>query len=836
MENLTIRKLNENNYSTWCEDIRPVLMGHNGWRITNGMETKPDDKASPKVLKDFLARKDKAFSLIYLSIEEELRPLLSEIEEPAEAWQKLQVHFRPDSRARIVQLTDEFFNCRIEPAESVGLYAARLKKIIKQLSDAGKPIAEWFQSFQLIRRLPAEFQGIVQSIYRWDDEKFKFQGVLEELLAEEARLKLTLADQAMCGITQKKETYVKGTNKGNKKHKNLNSRCFRCGILGHERVNCKVKISQRSKNAVSSQEVNTSFIMETCYSDAEKQDNRAWVIDTAATTHFCGNKDLFSSFKPLKGVSMTVALNDVSCDVEGEGTVDLIFHTKGRIEKIHLLNVLYSPKLRRNLIAGPAIDKGGGSFTCKNGSITVYHKDGRELFKANRRNDLYYCNPVYKQKQNKKPESLIVSEENSLQLWHRRFCHINPGYIFKTSKNESVRGMPKLSTNKVECESCRIAKTRRKSFKRIRNIGTTKPLELIHMDVCGPLPARTPAGHRYFLSIIDDFSKKVVVFPMKQKNEALNFFLGFQKRAERFTGEKIIRVRTDNGLEFIHKEFEKFFEEQGIRHERTNFYTPEQNGVAERFNYTAIDAVKTMLHDSGLSKGFWNEALLCFTYTFNRVCRGNQNKTPFELYSGRRPSVKHLRVFGSKAYVGMPRQLRSKFDMRTKKGILVGYAMKTKGYRIWLPDEHKIIETINVTFVECEERSGAMLDPGWHEYQRTVDEVSESESDEEGEPEVSSESTPEPKTEMVWKREAVPRKDGSRTDIFYRVEGEKVRLRSSKDAEKYCEARGIKFKPEVFNFSGKNKYSGEVRTGRELETPELNVCGKKKLQLKTQKS
>ncbi|GBN04106.1 Retrovirus-related Pol polyprotein from transposon TNT 1-94 [Araneus ventricosus] len=120
------------------------------------------------------------------------------------------------------------------------------------------------------------------------------------------------------------------------------------------------------------------------------------------------------------------------------------------------------------------------------------------------------------------------------------------------------------------------------------------------------------------------------------------------------------------------------------------------NGVAERFNLIALDGVKALLKYSGMSQKFWAEALLCFTYAWNRVCHKNK-KTLFELYSGKKPSVSHLKKFGCVAYVGVPKQTRRKLDMRAKLGIMCGYAQTTKGYRILLLEDQRVIETINVS-------------------------------------------------------------------------------------------------------------------------------------------
>ncbi|GBM20398.1 Retrovirus-related Pol polyprotein from transposon TNT 1-94 [Araneus ventricosus] len=158
------------------------------------------------------------------------------------------------------------------------------------------------------------------------------------------------------------------------------------------------------------------------------------------------------------------------------------------------------------------------------------------------------------------------------------------------------------------------------------------------MDLCDPLPVLSKGGNRYFFTIVDDFSRKVAVFPIRNKSDAFQTFIRFQKRAERFLNKRVISVRTDGGLKYCNQEFEKFLDKLGIRHEKTNPYSPEMNGVAESFNLTALDGIKALLKSSGMSQKFW--ALLCFTYVWNRVCHKNK-KTSFEMYSGRKPSVSH---------------------------------------------------------------------------------------------------------------------------------------------------------------------------------------------------
>ncbi|GFV60070.1 retrovirus-related Pol polyprotein from transposon TNT 1-94 [Trichonephila clavipes] len=191
------------------------------------------------------------------------------------------------------------------------------------------------------------------------------------------------------------------------------------------------------------------------------------------------------------------------------------------------------------------------------------------------------------------------------EIWHQRFCHVNNDYLVKTSKTDSVKGLPRLTDNgKTHCIPCKLAKSKRVSFKKDGAVRSKRPLELLHMDLCGPMPTESQGGNKYFLSIIDDYSRKVTVFPIRNKSDVFHTFIRFQKRAERFLSRKVIAVRTDGGLEFCNKDMDNSLTELGIKHEVTNSYTPEMNGVAERFNLTALDGIKTLLKSSEVPISF----------------------------------------------------------------------------------------------------------------------------------------------------------------------------------------------------------------------------------------
>ncbi|GFT54794.1 retrovirus-related Pol polyprotein from transposon TNT 1-94 [Trichonephila clavipes] len=222
-------------------------------------------------------------------------------------------------------------------------------------------------------------------------------------------------------------------------------------------------------------------------------------------------------------------------------------------------------------------------------------------------------------------------------------------------------------------------------------------------------------------------------------------------RAERFLNNKVLNVRIDNGLEFIHKEF---LDSQGIEMERTNTYSPEMNGVSERFNNTALDAIRAMLRRSGLSNKFWSEALPIRGMAFVK-----RQKPPFELYCGKQPLV--VRLMGVR-----------------------------ESYR-------------NLSFNESVSGEAVL---GLNNKSALITEESESETE-------ISEGDEIPCENLAWIRKALPRPDGTKGDIYYGFEGSSLRLRSYPDVEKYCRPHNIKFNKNFFNFSGKDKYSGPVPKG-----------------------
>jgi transposase InsO family protein len=170
---------------------------------------------------------------------------------------------------------------------------------------------------------------------------------------------------------------------------------------------------------------------------------------------------------------------------------------------------------------------------------------------------------------------------------------------------------------------------------------------------------------------------------------------------ENLSERKIKILRSDNGGEYTSKDFVSFCRDVGIKRELTTPYNPQQNGVAERKNRTIMEALKTMIHDQDLPMCLWAEAAMVVVYVQNRLSHSALAfKTPEKMFTGKKPEVSHLKIFGCPVFIHIPKEKRNKLEPSGKKGIFVGYCEVSKVFRIYIPGHHHIEISRDVTFDE----------------------------------------------------------------------------------------------------------------------------------------
>ncbi|GJZ76664.1 retrovirus-related pol polyprotein from transposon TNT 1-94 [Tanacetum coccineum] len=178
--------------------------------------------------------------------------------------------------------------------------------------------------------------------------------------------------------------------------------------------------------------------------------------------------------------------------------------------------------------------------------------------------------------------------------------YINLGFFF-FSKKDVMNGLPKLKYVKDQlCSSCEVSKAKRSSFKSKTAPSSKGRLNLLHMDLCGPMRVASINGKRYILVIVDDYSRYTWTLFLRSKDETPEALKDFLMMIQRNLQALVISVRTDRGIEFLNKTHNEFFKEEGIEHQTSTPRTPEQNDVVKRRNRTLVETARTMLSASKL--------------------------------------------------------------------------------------------------------------------------------------------------------------------------------------------------------------------------------------------
>ncbi|GJS11618.1 putative ribonuclease H-like domain-containing protein [Tanacetum coccineum] len=294
----------------------------------------------------------------------------------------------------------------------------------------------------------------------------------------------------------------------------------------------------------------------------------------------------------------------------------------------------------------------------------------------------------------------VTSDES--KLWHRRLEHINFKTMNKLVKGNLVRVLPsKLFKNNQTCVACQKGKQHRASCKSKTVSSISQPLHMLHMDLFGPTFVKSLMKKMYCLVVTDDYSRFSWVFFLATKDETSGILKSFITGVENLIDQKVKVIRCDNGTEFKNKEMNQFCERKGIKREFSVARTPQQNGVAERKNRTLIEAARTMLADSKLPTTFWAEAVNTACYVQNRVLVTKpHNKTPYELFLGRKPALGFMRPFGCPVTILNTIDHLGKFDGKADEGFFVGYSINSKAFRVFNSRTRIVEENLHVQFSE----------------------------------------------------------------------------------------------------------------------------------------
>ena len=417
-----------------------------------------------------------------------------------------------------------------------------------------------------------------------------------------------------------------------------------------------------------------------------------WVFDTGASRHMSGVPDDFVNISPCQG-EINIA-GGLKIPIEGIGTVRLRSRLpNGSIQISEMTNVLHSRELRdTRLFSWPYVRKKGWSIQGKGDNIYLLRADGTEALWAK------YVGGCMEIQLESSPS--ISANFASFEEFHAAIGHFsveNPTRLYRDGND-----IPKQPKD-FHCEACKYAKSIRKRPKSLpQSRSSSKPFELIHSDLSGKFSQKSLGGSRYFITLIDDYTRFSWVYFLEKKADAPDMIEKFMNYVRTQFDTKVERLRSDNGGEYVNARLQKLYDSRGIIHEAIPPYSHESNGVAERFNRTIITMARVMIDDDSLLF-LWAEAIKTATFLRNIAPHRTlpNQTTPFQALFDKKPSVGYLQPFGQAVYAHIPKETRqagSKLLHRAEHGLLVGYGRSSKIYRVYVPSRGVIMETRDVEF------------------------------------------------------------------------------------------------------------------------------------------
>ncbi|KAE8713932.1 Detected protein of unknown function [Hibiscus syriacus] len=530
--------------------------------------------------------------------------------------------YEKPSASNKVHLMRRLFNLRMTEGASVAQHLNELNTITTQLSSVEIEFDDEVRALILLLSLPDSWNATVTAVSSSSgNRKLKFDDVRDLVLSEEIRQRESgeASTSSALHMEPRGRTSERYSNRGRSK-------------------------SRREKSRTG----NKDFTWASFHSTPCQEIMENYVSGDFGKVHLT---------------------DDETLKIVGKGDIRLKLPNQTTWK---LTGVRHIPGLKRNLISVGQLD-GEGYSTTFSGCEWKITKGALVIARGKKTGTLYVTSNL---------ENIIAvaDVDGKSNLWHERLGHMSEkGMKILLSKGK----LSDLKNVDVGlCEDCIFGKQKKVSFAKIGKTPKAERLELVHIDVWGPSPVSSLAGSLYYVTFIDDSTRKVWVYFLKKKSEVFDTFRKWKAMVENETGMKVKRLRSDNGGEYINRRFIDFCANNGIKMETTVPMTPQQNGVAERMNRTLNERARSMRIHAGLPKFLWVEAINTAAYLINRgPLVPLDGRIPEEVWSKKEINLSHLRVFGCISYVHIDSAKRSKLDAKSNKCSFVGYGGDEFGYR-----------------------------------------------------------------------------------------------------------------------------------------------------------
>ncbi|RVW98628.1 Retrovirus-related Pol polyprotein from transposon TNT 1-94 [Vitis vinifera] len=406
-----------------------------------------------------------------------------------------------------------------------------------------------------------------------------------------------------------------------------------------------------------------------------------WILDSGASDHLSGNKDLFSSITTTSDLPTVTLANGSQTVAKGIGLAL-------PLPSLPLTSVLYTPECPFNLISISKITRTlNCSITFSDKFVTLQDRStGKTIGIGRESQGLYHLT-------SDSSPAVCISTDAPL-LIHNRLGH--------PSLSKFQKMVSRFSTlSSLSCESCQLGKHTRVSFPKRLNNRAKSPFELVHTDVWGPCRTASTLGFQYFVTFIDDYSRCTWLFLMKNRAELFSIFQKFYAEIQTQFNISIRVLRSDNAREYFSAIYFIYVSSWDF-HQSSCAHTPQQNGVAERKNRHLVETARTILLHSNVPFRFWGDAVLTACYLINRMPSSvlHDQIPHFLLFPDQPLYFLPPRVFGCTCFVHILTPGQDKLSAKAMKCLFLGYSRLQKGYRCYSLETHRYFISADVTFFE----------------------------------------------------------------------------------------------------------------------------------------
>lgn len=511
-----------------------------------------------------------------------------------ELWKAIAKRFissEPSNRARVYNV----FNTISFDISNIEKFITEVRSSLVKMVDVGIQMPPDIITYYLLARLPPSLDNIKQAI----THSRHGEDITPEKLLD--HLEIHLNEMKVSATSRKPEAVTMFTEKSKRcapgKHNPL---------ADHPFERCWFNSNKANAPWVKRQESNVSS-----FSTFTSVYPSVFILDSGSTSHMVSDRGLFISLDETEGGLINTSCGSNSLRIEGRGSISVSCCKRPQL--FH--NVLYVPNITVNLLSLRQLLLEKYEIEFKTNHFSVTNTDGTVL-KGHYHNNL----PVIRYEPLKHSSNLSQAE-----LLHKSLGHVSYSRI----RNKlGIRVKPPNC-----CKACSVSKITRASYKH-RSSRASKAFEEIHLDLIGPFSTISHEGHRYILTIVDAFSRFCSAIPIKAKSDVfLTLTSVIASEAKRFGYHPSI-IHSDRGTEFINTSLEDYCRRNIIRQRFSDAYTPQQNGLAERFNRTILEALRTILVDSGFRLNLWNEVIGACLLTLNQIPSHRSKPSPFELFKG----------------------------------------------------------------------------------------------------------------------------------------------------------------------------------------------------------